>query len=135
MGSAQHEGGSKGRGLGLGAQHSSRYLSGQGKQCPHSLPFPCAPPPPSPPGSPCPHWTPNCGWVLVGVGTLPLPQPPLRGASPGGPAFTFAPSSLPPTPSGPTHLEGILVGRGSGLGSQQASGGPSGQEKPGRAHF
>ena len=50
---------------------------------------------------------------------LPIPQPPLRGAGTGGPAFTFAPPSPPPTPSRPVHLEGALVGRGSGLGSQQ----------------
>ena len=69
----------------------------------------------------------NCGWVLLGVGTLPLPKPPLRGAGPLGPAFTFAPPSLPPTPSGPMGLEGASVGRGSGPGSQQLPRGPSGQ--------
>ena len=55
---------------------------------------------------PCPCWTPNRGWVPLGVGIPLLPQPPLRGASLGGPAFTFAPPSLPPTPSGPARLEG-----------------------------
>ena len=80
-----------------------------------------------PQGLPPHHWTPNCGWVPVGVGTPSLPQPPLRGAGPRGPAFTFAPPSLPLTPSGPTPLEGASVGRGSGLGSQQVPGSPSGQ--------
>ena len=80
-------------------------------------------------GLPRPRWTPNRGWVPLGVGTPPLPQPPLRGASLGGPAFTFAPPSLPPTPSGLEWLEGASVGRGSGLGSQQVSGGPSEQGK------
>ena len=79
--------------------------------------------------------TPNRGWVLLGVGTPPLPQPPLRGAGPRGLAFTFAPPSLPPTPLGPAWLEGASVGRGSGPGSQQAPGGPSGQGKPGHAPF
>ena len=31
-------------------------------------------------GLPHPRWTPNCGWVPLGVGTPSLPQPPLRGA-------------------------------------------------------
>ena len=60
--------------------------------------FPSIPPCPSqglPQGLPCPHWTPNCGCVLLGVGTPSLPQPPLRGAGPGGLAFTFALPSLP----------------------------------------
>ena len=61
------------------------------------------------------------------VGTPPLPQPPLKGAGPIGLAFTFAPPSLPPTPSGPAWLEGSSVGRGSGPGSQQAPRVPSGQ--------
>ena len=73
---------------------------------------------------PCRRCTPNGGWVLLGVGTPPLPQLPLCGASPRGLAFTFAPPSLPPTPSGPVQLEGALVGRGSDQGSQQAPGGP-----------
>ena len=60
----------------------------------------------SPSVSPCCCWTPNRGWVPLGVGRPPLPQPPLRGAGPGGLAFTFASPSLPPTPSGPTRLEG-----------------------------
>ena len=63
---------------------------------------------------PHPSWTPNHGWVPLGVGSPPLPQPPLRGAGPRGPAFTFAPPSLPPTSSGPTRLEGAAVGTGSG---------------------
>ena len=86
-------------------------------------------------GLPCPHWTSNHGWVPLGVGTPPLPQPPFRGAGPGGPAFTFAPPSLPPTPSGPAWLEGASVGRGSGPGSQQVPAGPSGQGKPGYTPF
>ena len=86
-------------------------------------------------GLPRPRWTPNHGWVLLGVGTTCLPQPPLRGAGPGGPAFTFASPYLPPTPSGPTRLEGASVGRGSGLGSQQVPGGPCGQGKPGHTPF
>ena len=55
---------------------------------------------------PHPSWTPNHGWVPLGVGSPPLPQPPLRGAGPRGPAFTFAPPYLPPTPSGPTARGG-----------------------------
>ena len=53
-----------------------------------------------------PRWTPNRGWVPLGVGTPPLPQPPPRGAGPRGPAFIFAPPSLPPTPSGPASWRG-----------------------------
>ena len=45
------------------------------------------------------------GWVLLGVGTPTLPQLPLRDASPVVPAFTFAPPSLPPIPSGSAWLE------------------------------
>ena len=56
-----------------------------------------------------PHccWTPNHGWVLLGVGTLPLPQPPLRGAGPRGPAFTFAPIPSLPLPQDPLTGEGL----------------------------
>ena len=64
-----------------------------------------------PKGLPCPCWTPNSGWVPLGLGTPPLPQPPLRGAGPGRPAFTFASPSLPPTHSGTMRLEGAQVGR------------------------
>ena len=95
---------------------------------------PC-PPPRSPPGSPHPRWTPNRGWVPLGVGTPPLPQPPLRGADPVGLSFTFPLPSLLPIPSGPEQLEGDLVNRGSGPGSKQAPGGPSGQGKPGHTPF
>ena len=130
LGLCTQEGGSEGRGSGPGAQQSSRCLSGQGTHWPCCLPFLHAPPPPSPPGSP-----PQPGWVPLGVGTPPLPQPPLRGAGPGGLAFTFAPPSLPPTPSGPAQLEGASVGRGSGLGLQQAPRGPSGHGKSGHAPF
>ena len=66
------------------------------------------------------------------------PSPPVatpQGCHPRSLAFTFAPPSLPPTLSGPVRLEGPSVGRGSGLGSQQAPGGPSGQGKPGHAPF
>ena len=59
-----------------------------------------------PQGLPGPRWTPNCVCVPLGVGTPLLPQPPLRDASLGGPAFTFPPPSPPPTPSGPSWLEG-----------------------------
>ena len=52
LGLCAAEGGSKGRGLGLGTQQASLCLSGQGKQWPNSLLFLCAPPPPSPPGFP-----------------------------------------------------------------------------------
>ena len=135
LGSAWQQGGSEGRGLGLGAQPAPRCLSGQGKPWSCSLPFLRAPPPPSPPGSPRPHWTPNCGWGPLVVGTPPLRQPPLRGVGPEGPAFTFAPPSLPPTPSGPAWLEGASMGRGSGPGSQQVPGDPSEQGKPGQAPF
>ena len=86
-------------------------------------------------GLPHHRWTPKCGWVMLGVGTPPLPKPPLRHASPGGPGFTFATPSLPPTPSGPAQLEGASVGRGSGPGSQQVPGDPSGQGKPSHSPF
>ena len=52
-------------------------------------------------GLPCSHWTPNHGWVPLGVGTPPFHQPTLRGAGPGGLVFTFAPPSLLPSPSDP----------------------------------
>ena len=58
-----------------------------------------------PQGLPRRCWTPNRGRVPLGIGSPPLPQPPLRGAGPGGAAFTFAPPSLPPTPSGPLQLD------------------------------
>ena len=90
---------------------------------------------PLPRGLPHPRWAPNPGWVPLGVGTPPLPQPPLRGAGPRGPAFTFLPPSLPSTPSGPARLEGASVHRGSGPVSQQAPGVPSGQGKPGHSPF
>ena len=76
MGSAQQEGGSEGRGLGLGVQQASQT----GKAL--AL-FPSVPSHPSPtvsPGSPPLLLDPNSGWVLLGVGTPSLPQPPLRGA-------------------------------------------------------
>ena len=73
-------------------------------------------------------WTPNHGWVLLGVGTPSLPPPPLRGAGPIGPAFTFAPLPSLPLPQdphgwrGPRWVEdqvqdlnsflGVQVGRG-----------------------
>ena len=93
--------------------------------------------PPPPPLQGLLHhcWTPNRGRVLLGVGTPPLRQPPFRGVGPLGPAFTFAPPSLPPTPSGPTWLEGALVGRGSGLRSQQAPGAQVGRGNAGHAPF
>ena len=135
LGSALQKGGSEGRGLGSGAQEAPQCLSGQGKHWPCSLPFLRALPHHLPQGLPRPRWTPNCGWVLLGVGTPPLPQPPLRGAGPGGPAFTFAPPSLPHARSGSARLEGASVGRGSGPGSQQAPRGPRGQGKPVHAPF
>ena len=64
------EGGSEDRWLGPGAQQAPRCLSGQEKCWPHSLPFLHAPPP----GLPHSHWTPNHGWVPLGVGIPPLPQ-------------------------------------------------------------
>ena len=73
--------------------------------------FPSVPPRTPTNGLPHPHWTPNRGWVPLSVGTPPLPQPPLRGAGPIGLAFTFAPPSLPPAPSGPMA--------GGGLGGQR----------------
>ena len=79
-------------------------------------PFPSVPPCPPhllPQGLPHCRWTPNCGWVLLGVGTPPLPQLPLRGAGPIGPAFTFALPSLPPSHSLRTHEAG------GGLGGQR----------------
>ena len=73
-----------------------------------SIPFRSSTPLPHhlPQGLPHCRWTPNCGWVLLGVGTPPLSQLPLRGAGP-----TFAPPSLPPTPSGPAQLEGASGGQ------------------------
>ena len=59
LGLCAQEGGSEDRGLGPGAQQSSRCLSGQGTHWPRSLPFLRTPPPPSSPGSP----------PLTGVGT------------------------------------------------------------------
>ena len=44
---------------------------------------------------PCPHWTPNCGWIPLGVGTPPLPQPPPRGARSPGPLLLLPLPSLP----------------------------------------
>ena len=126
MGSAQEEGDSKGRRLGAGVQQAPWCPSGQGKCWLRSLPF--LHPLPLQSLLHC-LWTSNCRWVPPGVGTPPLPQPPLRGAGPRGPAFTFAPPSLPLTPSGPAWLEGDSVCRGSGLGSQQVPGGPSGPAK------
>ena len=112
MGSAWQEGGSEGRGLGLGAQQAPPVPKWTGKVLAE---FSSVPLRRSPTISPrvFPHccWTPNPGWVPLGVGTPPLPQPPMRGAGPRGPAFTFAPPSLPSTLSGPTWLEGASVGR------------------------
>ena len=82
MGSAWQEGGSQGTGLGLGAQQDSWCLSGQGKHWPHSLLFLHTLPHQLPQGFPCRRWTPNRGWVPLGVGSPSLPQPPLRGAIP-----------------------------------------------------
>ena len=124
LGSAQQEGGSEDRGLGPGAQQAPRCPSGQGKSWPYFLPFLR-----HPSGSPRCCWASNCGWVPLGVGTPPLHQLPLRGASPVGLAFTLPLPSLPLTPSGQAWLEGGSVGRGSGPGSQQAPRGPSGQGK------
>ena len=96
MGSVWQEGGSEGRGLGPGAQQASQCLSGQGKHWPHSLLFlhsllHCLPQ-----GLPHRHWTPNRGWVPLGVGTPSLPQPPLR-----GPGLEVWPLRLLPLPSLP----------------------------------
>ena len=107
MGSARQEGGSEGRGLGPRAQQAPRCLSIQGTHWPCSLPFLCAPLPHRLPQGLLRHrWTSNCGWVPLGVGTPPLPQPPLRGASPGGLAFTFAPPSPLPLPQDPCCWRG-----------------------------
>ena len=111
MGSAWQQGGSEGRGLGLGAQQAPWCLSGQGKSWPHSLLFLRTTPHRLPQSLPHPCWTPNCGWVPLGVETPSLPQPHLRGSSLRGLAFTFAPPSLPSIPSGPTWLEGGLGGQ------------------------
>ena len=76
-------------------------------------PFPSVPLLPSPTISPRVSLLlldPNRGWVPLDVGTPPLSQPHLRSAGPGGLAFTFAPPSLPPIPSGPAA--------GGGLGGQ-----------------
>ena len=63
------------------------------------------------------------------MGTLSLPQLPLRCVGPVSLTFTFVPLSLSPTLSGPTRMEGASVGQASGLGSQQAPQSPSGQVK------
>ena len=76
-----------------------------------------------PQGLPHHCWTRNHGWVPLGTGTPPLPQPPLRGAGPGGPAFTFAPPSLPRTPSGPLRLD-LLSGQRIRPGISAGSWGP-----------
>ena len=132
MGSAQEEGDSKGRRLGAGVQQAPWCPSGQGKCWLRSLPF--LHPLPLQSLLHC-LWTSNCRWVPPGVGTPPLPQPPLRGAGPRGPAFTFAPPSLPLTPSGPAWLEGDSVCRGSGLGSQRFPGAQVDRLNAGHAPF
>ena len=129
LGPAQLEGVSQcsgralGVGVGLGLCMAGGRLQGQRirPQSPTGSPVPkwtgkvlaafpsiplCPAPHRLPHGLPHPRWTPNRGWVPLGVGTPPLPQPPPRGAGPVDPAFTFAPASLPPTPSGPAWLEG-----------------------------
>ena len=108
MGSARQEGGSAGRGLGPGAQQAPRFLSGQGKHWLHSF---VALPHRLPQGLPCRRWTPNRGWVPLGVGTPPLPQPPLRGAAPGFQPLLLLP--FPPSHSLRTHVAG------GGLGGQR----------------
>ena len=122
MGSARQEGSSEGRGLGWEPNRFPGALVDRESAGP--VPFRSFMPLPHriPQGLPHHRWTPKCGWVPLGVGTHPLPQPPLRGAGPRGLAFNFAPHSLPPSPSGPAWLEGPSVGRGSGLGSQQVPG-------------
>ena len=95
LGSVRQEGDSEGRGLGLGAQQASQYLSGQGKHWPHSLPFLRAPPPPSPLGSPPLRWTPS-RWVPLGVGTPPSPS-----HHSGVPVLEVQPLLLLPLPSLP----------------------------------
>ena len=104
MGFAWQEGGSERRGLGPGAQQASWCLSGQGKHWLRSLLFLHAQHLPQ--GLPPRRWTPNHGWVPLGVGTPPLPQPPLRGAGPGGPAFTFLPLPSLPLPQDPRGWRG-----------------------------
>ena len=76
MDSVLQERGSKGRGLGLEAQQACRCLSGQGKHWSRSLPFLCTLPHCLPQGLPCPRWTPNHGWVPLGVGLLSSPSHP-----------------------------------------------------------
>ena len=82
LGYAQQEGGSEGRGLGLGVQQAPQCLSGQGKPWPCSVLFLCTPPHHLPQGFPRLRWTPKREWILLGVGTPSLRQPPLRGAVP-----------------------------------------------------
>ena len=75
MFSAQQEGVFEGRGLGPGAQQASPCLSGQ--ESTGHVPFCSFAPFPHhfPQGLPHRHWTPNSGWVPLGVGTPPLPSP------------------------------------------------------------
>ena len=121
MGSVRQEGGSEGRGLGPGTQQASWFLSGQGRHWPRSLPFLCAPPPPSPSGSP-PSLVDPYPWVgPPGCRNSSPPPATPQGCRPRGLAFTFAPPSIPPTPSGPVQLEGASLGRGSGPGISTGS--------------
>ena len=58
---------------------------------PHHLPW----------GLPHCRWTPNRGWVLLGVETTSLPQPPLRGAVPEVRPLLLLPLSSLPLPQDP----------------------------------
>ena len=112
MGSAQQEGGSEGRGLGPGAQQAPRAQVDRESAGP--VPFCSFAPLPHhlPQGFPCPRWTPNYGWVPLGVGTPSLPQLPLRGAGPEVRPLLLLPlPSLPATPSGPPAAGGGLGGQ------------------------
>ena len=70
-----------------------------------------------PQGLPRHRWTPNRGWVPLGVGTPPLTQPPLRGAGP-----EVRPLLLLPLPSLPLPQDRAA---GGGLGGQRIRPGTS----------
>ena len=59
-----------------------------------------------PQGLPSRCWTPNCGWVLLSVGTPSLPKPPLRGAVPEVRPLLLLPLPSLPLPQDPCSWRG-----------------------------